>query len=490
MVKRDEGVVVHLHALAPAIELGVDVARGTEEQKRLIDQMAPEIEEESAGFFGCAALTPVVSCDGAPAIESRLQAKRGANRILREELPKREEIAVPPTILKDAQHDVASLRFSDNGARFRDGCRKGLVDDDGLLVRDRLERERSVCAIGRGDHDDIEIPRVLPESRHAVDDARIGVRARGIRPTLGVARDDGREPEPRRRHDQRRVKRCAGETVSNETNAKHGRKCTFSDMTEHPIRFDTDSVRESWDRAAAGFDRAVASGLDYYRLEFFGPAQVALCGDVRGSRLIDVGCGSGYFAREMARRGARVTGIDISPRMIALATQHETDAPLGIAYQVGDAADIASHVAAASFDMATSCMALQDMPNAAAVLRSGHAVLRPGGRFVASITHPCSDMPFRRWERDEYGQKRWLCVDRYFERRPIEYTWERFGEPVTTVATHATLEDWFGWIHDAGFQLRAFQEPSPTPEALRRTPDLEDAARVPYYVFFDLVKPV
>ena len=260
-------------------------------------------------------------------------------------------------------------------------------------------------------------------------------------------------------------------------------------MTKPPVQFDANSVRESWDRAAAAFDRAQTSGLDYYRSDFFGPAQVEMCGDVDGMRLIDVGCGSGYFAREMAHRGARVTGVDISPRMIALAERHEAEAPLGITYRLGDAADIAAGADATTYDMATSCMALQDMPNAPAVLRGVQAVLRPRGRFVASITHPCSDMPFRRWERDERGQKRWLCVDRYFERAPIEYTWERFGERVTTTAMHATLDDWFGWIHDAGFQLRAFREPSPTADALKKNPDLEDSARVPYYVFFDLVKP-
>jgi 2-polyprenyl-3-methyl-5-hydroxy-6-metoxy-1,4-benzoquinol methylase len=255
------------------------------------------------------------------------------------------------------------------------------------------------------------------------------------------------------------------------------------------VRFDSTSVRESWDRAAASFDRGQTSGLDYYRLLFFGPAQIELCGDVRGMALLDVACGSGYFARAMAQAGARVTGIDISPRMIALAERYEAETPLGITYRVADAADIASQTGAESFDMATSCMALQDMPNAAAVLRGVHAILRPGARFVASITHPSSDMPFRRWERDERGAKRWLCVDRYFERIPVEYTWERFGERVTTTALHAPLEDWFHWILSAGFRLHAFREPRPSEEALRRQPDLEDAARVPYYVFFDLVKP-
>jgi 2-polyprenyl-3-methyl-5-hydroxy-6-metoxy-1,4-benzoquinol methylase len=260
-------------------------------------------------------------------------------------------------------------------------------------------------------------------------------------------------------------------------------------MTDPTPRFDAESVRESWNRAAAAFDRAQTSGLDYYRLDFFGPAQIELCGDVRGMNLIDVGCGSGYLARAMAERGARVTGVDISPRMIALAEHHEAEAPLGIIYRVADAADVASYPEPASFDMATSCMALQDMPNAADVLRGVFTVLRPGGRFVASITHPCSDMPFRRWERDDRGVKRWLCVDRYFERGPITYTWERFGETVSTAAMHATLQDWFAWILTAGFRLRGFHEPSPTASALHKRPDLEDAARVPYYAFFDLVKP-
>src|SRR5512132_390308 len=101
-------------------------------------------------------------------------------------------------------------------------------------------------------------------------------------------------------------------------------------MLDVPPRFDPDSVQESWDLAADAYAAGQASGRDYYRYEFFGPAQVAICGDVRGLRLLDVGCGSGYFAREMAKLGARVTGIDISPRMIEHARQLESESPLGI----------------------------------------------------------------------------------------------------------------------------------------------------------------
>jgi ubiquinone/menaquinone biosynthesis C-methylase UbiE len=205
-------------------------------------------------------------------------------------------------------------------------------------------------------------------------------------------------------------------------------------------------------------------------------------------RLLDVGCGSGYFAREMARRGARVTGVDISPRMIEHARQHEAASPLGVEYVVGDAAEIASQFAAGAFDIVTSCMALQDMPDVPAVLRSVHTMLRPRGRLVASITHPCTDTPFREWRRDELGQKRCLCIDRYFDRVAIEYTWRGWSYDFTTPALHAPLEDWFAWLLGAGFSLRAFREPRPSEAALRERPDLEDAAKVPYYVIFDLVR--
>jgi ubiquinone/menaquinone biosynthesis C-methylase UbiE len=259
-------------------------------------------------------------------------------------------------------------------------------------------------------------------------------------------------------------------------------------VTDGPARFDADSVREAWDRAADAYAGSQAAGRDHYRYEFFGPVQVELCGDVRGLRLLDVGCGSGYFARQMAERGARVTGADLSPRMVEHARRLEAAAPLGVEYHVCDAAALAGRFAAGSFDVVTSCMALQDMPDVPAVLSAVHAVLRAGGRFVASITHPCSDTPFRRWEKDDAGRKRWLCIDRYFESGPVEYQWRGWAYDFTTPALHVPLEQWFAWIFDAGFQLRAFREPRPTTAAVRARPDLEDAARVPYYAMFDLVR--
>jgi len=260
-------------------------------------------------------------------------------------------------------------------------------------------------------------------------------------------------------------------------------------MSDRPPRFDPDTVRALWDEAAGPYTMGQASGIDHYRYDFFGPAQVAICGDVRNLKLIDVGCGSGYFAREMARGGARVTAVDISPRMIALARSEESASPLGIEYQIADAVELGDLHSEGSFDLATSCVALQDMPHVDRVFTAVRRLLRPNGRFVASITHPCTDTPFRQWERDDLRRKRWLCIDRYFDREVLEFTWLRWPKEFTTRALHAPLEDWFSWILQAGFAVRGFHEPRPSEDTVRRQPDLADATRVPYYVVFDLGAP-
>ena len=253
-------------------------------------------------------------------------------------------------------------------------------------------------------------------------------------------------------------------------------------MAEPDTERDTDEIRALWDHAADAYAHGQASGRDSYRYRFFGPAQIALTGDVTGATLLDVGCGAGYFAREMAARGARVTAFDLSPRML----EHARAAGGDIAYLELDAAEVARRFAPASFDVITACMSLQDMPDPSAVLRALRAVVRPGGRLVASIEHPCTATPIRRWERDADGRKLRLGIGDYFVRGAVRTTWRGWRYEFDTVAYHATLADWLGWIRDAGFALHALSEPCPEPAAVAAHPELEDAVRVPYFLMFDL----
>ena len=77
-------------------------------------------------------------------------------------------------------------------------------------------------------------------------------------------------------------------------------------MRKRPTNFNAELARKQWDYAAEAFAELQASGNDYYRTGFFGPAQIDLCGDVSGLAVLDIGCGAGYFSRELSKRGKQL----------------------------------------------------------------------------------------------------------------------------------------------------------------------------------------
>jgi 2-polyprenyl-3-methyl-5-hydroxy-6-metoxy-1,4-benzoquinol methylase len=81
------------------------------------------------------------------------------------------------------------------------------------------------------------------------------------------------------------------------------------------MSIDETQVRDAWDRNATLWAERVRSGVDRYRAVFNDPSFLAELPDVAGREVIDLGCGEGATTRSIARCGARVTGIDLSPRI-------------------------------------------------------------------------------------------------------------------------------------------------------------------------------
>src|SRR5438552_13518109 len=107
-----------------------------------------------------------------------------------------------------------------------------------------------------------------------------------------------------------------------------------------------------WNESAESWVNLARAGYDVYRDYLNTPAFFAMLPDVEGLAGLDIGCGEGYNTRLLARRGARVTGIDIAEVFITHAQAAEKETSLGINYQVASAVDLPLHDA--TFDFATA----------------------------------------------------------------------------------------------------------------------------------------
>jgi ubiquinone/menaquinone biosynthesis C-methylase UbiE len=123
------------------------------------------------------------------------------------------------------------------------------------------------------------------------------------------------------------------------------------------------SDSEIWDHMAAWWGRKQGEQGNPWHRTLTGPVLERVLGDVGGLRVLEVACGNGYLARRMARRGAHVTAVDGSEGMTSCARERERQAPSGVEYLVGDAADL-SGLADGSFGAVVANMALMGISDA------------------------------------------------------------------------------------------------------------------------------
>src|SRR3954447_16702553 len=98
-----------------------------------------------------------------------------------------------------------------------------------------------------------------------------------------------------------------------------------------------EEVGRYWNANADAWTKLARAGYDVYRDHLNTPAFFDLLPDVAGRAGLDIGCGEGHNTRLLARRGARVTAVDIAEAFIAHARKAEAREPLGIDYRVASA---------------------------------------------------------------------------------------------------------------------------------------------------------
>jgi ubiquinone/menaquinone biosynthesis C-methylase UbiE len=260
---------------------------------------------------------------------------------------------------------------------------------------------------------------------------------------------------------------------------------------------DHEEAGRLWDGNAEAWTKLARAGFDVYRDHLNTPAFFALLPDVAGLAGLDVGCGEGHNTRLLARRGARMTGVDIAGAFVAHARQAEADEPLGIDYRVASALELP--FADGAFDFATGFMSFMDVPETDRVLSEAFRVLRPGGFLQFSICHPCFDTPHRRNLRDADGRTYAIEVGDYFRNLEGEVTeWlfsaappeAKAGLPkFRTPRFTRTLSQWVNTLIDTGFRLERLAEPRPSDETVRECHALQDAQVVSYFLHVRARKP-
>ena len=237
-------------------------------------------------------------------------------------------------------------------------------------------------------------------------------------------------------------------------------------MTDQPLS--EADVARYWNDNAASWAARVRRGEDIAREWLNNPAFLSFIGDLRDRPVLDAGCGEGHNTRILARAGARMTGVDISERMIDLAREAERDEPLGIRYVHTSYAELGAF-AEGDFDAVVSFMALMDGPRFDDAMKACFRVLRPGGMLAFSLMHPCFITKGSHWIRDEHGVKVAWALSRYFDPGHWVERW-RFTDAPTDVPPFAvprfdrTLSEYLNAVMDAGFVMRRVQEPRPSEE--------------------------
>jgi SAM-dependent methyltransferase len=232
----------------------------------------------------------------------------------------------------------------------------------------------------------------------------------------------------------------------------------LTELPDHAVR-----NRELWTRSNAEYTdssaaRAWAREEITWGMFKVPESEVAVLGDVSGLEVLDLGCGVAYFSAWLARRGARVVGLDVTPAQLETARRMQAES--GLAFPLVEASAEAVPLADTSFDLVLSEYGASIWCDPAVWIPEAARLLRPGGRLVflrnSTLVILCSPDEGRaeeRLARPQFGMRR--------------FEWDG------GVEFHLAHGDWIALLREAGFDVERLVELQAPAEA----------ADHPYYDF-------
>lgn len=210
----------------------------------------------------------------------------------------------------------------------------------------------------------------------------------------------------------------------------------------------------SWGGVAQWYDDYLG-GDDTYQAKVIAPNLMRILAIKEGERVLDVGCGQGYFTREVLKATKSVAGADISKELIAKA---KAQTP-GIQFHIAPA-DKLKFAGNAQFDAALCVLALQNMQDVSLVFKEVKRVLKPHGRFVFVLNHPAFRVLKRSsWGWDEEAKAQYRRIDSYLSaaKVAVDMTPGK-GRKAETISYHRSLQDFVKALSGAGLCVTRLEE--------------------------------
>ncbi len=216
------------------------------------------------------------------------------------------------------------------------------------------------------------------------------------------------------------------------------------------------------------------------------PAMYSLLPELKGKKVISIGCGSGEDCNQLDQRGASVIGVDISDGLITIAKESYPDCE----FQVMDMENL--KLEDQSFDFAYSSLAIHYLQDWTKSLKEAYRILKPDSNYLFSCNHPIfSSMAYTlsndkisesvlRRRKDKVANKVEITGN-YVERRKMNFNeW---------VIWHKSLDEICSEISNAGFLIELIHEPKPLLKMKEIAPtDYEVLTKIPNFLIFKLKK--
>ncbi len=232
---------------------------------------------------------------------------------------------------------------------------------------------------------------------------------------------------------------------------------------------------QQWRKYADIYEECMGDKGDLPHQILFDPELKKVLGDLKGKRILDLGCGNGYWLPYFAKKAKAVNGVDFSPELLRIAakrTKHLKKVKLGFA-DIGKKLPFSS----GRFDVVFASMVLFFLNKAALrrLFKEVARVLKKDGKFIFSVNHPLYYLIQYKVKLKDYQKYQSLKAKTLGGKAVLNYY-------------HVPLEDYFQFALDANFELLDFKEAVITSDFARKYPRYKDVVGLPRIAVFSFEK--